>query len=182
LTLASFLEVDADEAMAFWARHPHIEYLNVAPNHFTPRNGWFTSEQPDNFLPNLRHLRAHWNDVLLLAPILSQLLSLSIHESINAQIPYLLRSVLPDGLPNLKSLNIGQAPTSSSNIENIEGGLWYETKNGVFFKRTADRAWSNVFDLFMHSIVRATPNLEEIGFHGSNFPLSDFVSTAEPAY
>jgi hypothetical protein len=123
----------------------------------------------------MHFLQVHWNDALRLAPILGQLLSLSFRGSINAQIPYLLRSVCPNGLPKLKSLVIGQTPHSSVENKNIEGSLWYENPDGVFQRGT--NKWSRrVSDGFMHSIVRGAPNLEEIGFHGDHFPLADFAS------
>ena len=121
--------------------------------------------------------QVHWNDALRLAPILGQLQSLSIHQSINAQIPYLLRSVCPtrNGLPKLKSLDIGQNPSSSAAYANKEGSLWYETPDGVFHHGT-NMSSRTVFDGFMHSIVRGAPNLEEIGFHGHAYPHANFVS------
>jgi len=125
--------------------------------------------------------QVHWNDALLLAPILGQLLSLSIHRSINAQIPYLLRSVCPNGLPKLKSLVIGQMSSSSVKNKSIEGGLWYETPDGVF-QRGTNKSSRTVFDGFMHSIVRGAPNLEEIGFYGDTFPLASFVSAGLSGY
>ena len=123
----------------------------------------------------MHFMQIHWNDALRLALILGQLLSLSIHGSINAQIPYLLRSVCPNGLPKLKSLDINQISDSSVKNKNIEGSLWYETPDGVF-QRGTNKSSRTVFDGFMHSIVRGAPNLEEIGFHGDYFPLGDFVS------
>jgi hypothetical protein len=74
----------------------------------------------------------HWDDVRLLAPILDQLFSLTIYRSVNAEIPYLLRFVLPNGLPNLKSLGIDQSPSSSRKNKTIEGSLWFESEDGTF--------------------------------------------------
>ena len=61
LSLASFSEVDAAQAMAFFERHPSIEYLNIASNFPGTNNCWFAPELPPNFLPNLRHLRVSGN-------------------------------------------------------------------------------------------------------------------------
>jgi hypothetical protein len=122
----------------------------------------------------------HWNDARLLAPILNQLFSLSINKSVNAQIPYLLRFVLPNGVPNLKSLVIGQSESTSRKNNTIEGSLWFERKNGTFQEAKTKTQSRSVFDSFMHSIVRAAPNLEELGFHGfDRFPLRNFVSLAD---
>lgn len=86
LSLAEFSEVDTLQAMAFWERHPSIEYLILASNLL--RQGdkhWFDgSVLPNKFLPKLLHLRVQLKDALVLAPILGQLLSLSVHRSINA--------------------------------------------------------------------------------------------------
>jgi hypothetical protein len=127
----------------------------------------------------MHFLQVKWNHALRLAPILGQLLSLSIYRSVNAQIPYLLRSVCPNGLPKLKSLGFNQTPHSSVKNEDVEGSLWYESPDGVFQRGT--NKWSrHVSDGFMHSIVRGAPNLEEIGFHGY-LHLADFVSASYQA-
>ncbi|KIM39326.1 hypothetical protein M413DRAFT_197303 [Hebeloma cylindrosporum] len=165
--------------MAFWERHPSIEYLNLASNLL--RQGdkhWFGgSILPNKFLPRLLHLRVQLKDALVLTPILGQLLSLSIHRSINAQIPYLLRSVCPNGLPKLKSLGIGQTRHSTRKNKKTESSLWYETADGVFV--CGKVRWStSVLDGFMHSVIRGAPNLEEIGFHGSCYLLAEFMSIA----
>ncbi|KAF8877825.1 hypothetical protein CPB84DRAFT_1794588, partial [Gymnopilus junonius] len=175
LTLATFSDMDTEQSMAFFERHPSIEHLNIASNGDT---GWFSSDLPDRFLPNLLHLTARWAEARLLAPILPQLLSLSIHRSINAQIPYLLRSVIPKGLPLLESLDIGQSASVDNDITAIEGSLWYESKDGTFHQARKRKQSRTVFESFMHSIVRACPNLEELAFHGSLFPLLYFVSIA----
>ena len=199
LSLKTFSDVKTSQAMAFWERHPSIVYLNVASDLPRADKHLFGIILPDKFLPNLRYLRvcgfSEWykmprilthfmqvncSDALRLALILSQLLSLSIHGSINAQIPYLLRSVCPNGLPKLKSLDIGQISHSSVKNKHIEGGLWYETPDGVF-QRGTNKSSRTVFNGFMHSIVRGAPNLEEIGFHGDYFPLADFVSAGNQA-
>lgn len=110
---------------------------------------------------------------------MDQLISLSIHKSVNAQIPYLLRSILPNGLPKLKSLGIGQAPRSSKRKNNTDdGSLWFESEDGTFQQLKTPNTSRTIFDSFMHSIVRAAPNLEELGFYGARLELSKFVSVA----
>ena len=69
-----------------------------------------------------------------MASHLPQLEFLSIGSSINGQVPYLLRSVIPNGLSNLKSLVIGQDPYSERDVKEIEGAMWYETEEGQFQK------------------------------------------------
>ena len=120
--------------------------------------------------------QAHFKDVRLLAPILNQLLSLFVCGTINAQVPYLLRSVLPEGLPNLKSLAIAQLPSASGKNINVEGSLWYESSDGKFHEVKVQKGSRNIFDNFIHSIARGAPNVEELGFHGYTLQFSDFVS------
>lgn len=77
----------------------------------------------------------------------------------------------------MKSLDIGQAPSSGTKNRNIEGSLWFESEDGSFKDSSKQKQMRTVFDSFMHSIVRATPNIEELGFHGFHSPLSRFVSS-----
>lgn len=91
------------------------------------------------------------------------------------QILYLLWYILPNGLPNLKSLNIDQSELSSknNNLNHIEGSLW----NEIEFKQTKWMQGSRTtFNSFVHSIVRAVPNLEELGFDRGICQFSDLVS------
>jgi hypothetical protein len=61
LSLKLFREVDTAQAMEFFDRHPSIEYLNITDNFLSdPSDRWFASELPQNFLPNLVHLRVSW--------------------------------------------------------------------------------------------------------------------------
>jgi hypothetical protein len=75
-------------------------------------------------------------------------------------------------------LDVGQAASSSRKNKNIEGSLWYESEDGTFQQTKTLKESRTVFDSFMHSIVRAAPNLEELGFHGALFELSKSVSVA----
>jgi hypothetical protein len=104
------------------------------------------------------------------------LISLTVYGSINAQIPYLLRSVLPNGLPNLKSLGIVQLPSNSGENVNLEGALWYETEDGRFREAKLEKAGRDVLNGYIHSIARTAPNLEEIGLHSIIIGQEGFVS------
>jgi hypothetical protein len=88
-------------------------------------------------------------------------------DSYNAQVPYLLRAVLPNGLPQLKSLEI-QQDIADPQDRKLEGVLWYETLDGDFrIEKNRKKAGSLDFaNGYMHSIVRGAPNLEELGLHG----------------
>ncbi|CAA7266339.1 unnamed protein product [Cyclocybe aegerita] len=166
-----------EEAMAFLERHPTIEYLNIAdPDWNAP---WFTNSLPNAFLPRLKHLKAHFKDVRTLAPILHQLVSLTVYESINAQVPYLLHSVLPDGLPNLKALRIEQSPSASSKNVNNEGSLWYETADGDFKEAKVHKGSRSVVDGYIHSVARGAPNIEELSFPSYSIDVADFANIAD---
>ncbi|KAF9532549.1 hypothetical protein CPB83DRAFT_846963 [Crepidotus variabilis] len=175
LSLVSFKDVDSELTIPFFLRHPSVEYLNIASDSLSYRS-WFISEIPGDILPNLHYLTVNYKDALKFAPILRQLISLSIHNSVNLQIPYLLREILPDGVPNLKSLVIGQTPeTPCMKQKSNRSHRWYEAKDGTFQQGDRDKAHKTVFDGFMHSIVRAAPNLEEIAFY-CQFSLLDCLS------
>lgn len=107
-----------------------------------------------------------------MASILPQLEFLSINSSVNGQIPYLLRSVLPNGLPKLKSLDITQIQDHTYNVRELEGAMWYETENGEFRQDTRIRRASRPMTdhCYIHSITRGAPNIEELCLRG--FPLA----------
>jgi hypothetical protein len=73
-------------------------------------------------------------------------------------------------------LDIGHVALPSRYYNNIEGSLWYESKDGTFHQAKMKEESRTIFDSFMHSIVRATPNLEELWFHDYFHRLSSFVS------
>ena len=59
LGLASFALEISVQAMAFWTRHPKLEFLKIFdPDGDTP---WFLRDSvlPQTFLPNLKHLKVH---------------------------------------------------------------------------------------------------------------------------
>jgi len=61
---------------------------------------------------------------------------------------------------------------------NVEGSLWYETKDGKFMEQpNVYKGSRRVLDGYMHSIARGAPNLEEIGFKSYAIDLSEFVSS-----
>jgi len=174
------------EGIAFWDRHPTLEYLDLRISVHRDKGSWFPYDLiiSPGFLPNLKYLKCHFNDARVLTPILHQLKGMAIYGSINAQVPYLLRSVLPDGLPNLKSLFIYHRVLLRRRSQGLEGALWCETEDGTFWEydiesecwytfegdtepifnkdlKTGTRVWRN----YVHSIVRGAPNLEEFGFN-----------------
>ncbi|KAF9477141.1 hypothetical protein BDN70DRAFT_922785 [Pholiota conissans] len=162
LSLHYFKVPDTASVMAFFRRHSHLESLSLVET----SGIWFTADIGDDFLPRLTHLKARFNSVRCLASILPRLSSLSFFDSYNAQVPYLLRNVLPHGLPRLKSLEIQQYVNGWQNLD-LEGALWYETLDGDFrTDPTGKMLPRNMVNGFMHSIVRSAPNLEELGIRG----------------
>lgn len=108
---------------------------------------------------------------------LPQLLYLGIDGSINGQIPHLLRAILPNGLPNLKSLEIHQSPEAKNHIRYLEGAMWYETANGEFRQeQRISKAYRTMADNYMHSIVRGAPNIEELCLEGEHLNAYMMVS------
>lgn len=125
-------------------------------------------------------LQAKFDDVRSLAPILKRLISLTIYNTINAQVPYLLRSILPSGLLNLKSLKISQTPIGNDGLrDEDEGAQWYETELGVFCLALpgweVEDASRDVTNGYIHSISRGAPNLEEICLHGNTVSIQRYV-------
>ncbi|KAF8188092.1 hypothetical protein BJ912DRAFT_1042670, partial [Pholiota molesta] len=157
---------DTEKVQSFFERHPQLETLSLESCIHT----WFSENIEVGFLPNLKHLKARFEDIRLLVPILPQLVSLGFTKSDNAQVPYLLRAVLPNGLPKLKSLEIEQEAPGWDACK-LEGALWYETLDGEFRTELNFKKMARDFTKgYMHSIVRGAPNLEELGLHG--VPLS----------
>ncbi|KAF8168713.1 hypothetical protein BJ912DRAFT_199381 [Pholiota molesta] len=153
---------DTAMVQGFFKRHPHLESLSLEKCSHT----WFSDNIEVGFLPNLKHLKARFEDIRSLVSVLPQLISLGFTESYNGQVPYLLRSVLPNGLPQLKSLEIEQVMYGLDDFT-LEGLLWYETLDGRFRKEKRRRKeWDILANGYMQSIVRGAPNLEELGLHG----------------
>ncbi|KAF8188098.1 hypothetical protein BJ912DRAFT_409941 [Pholiota molesta] len=164
LRLHDFHNHDTEMVQGFLKRHPQLESLSFEGCLHT----WFSDTIEVGMLPNLKHLKARFEDIRLLVPMLPQLVSLGFTQSYNGQVPYLLRSVLPNGLPQLRSLEIEQ-DIAGWDKRTLEGVLWYETLDGQF--RTENDGKKMVRDLmsgYMHSIVRGAPNLEELGLHAMN--------------
>lgn len=95
-------------------------------------------------------------------------MALSIQQSLNAQVPYLLRCLIPAGLPNLASLEIDQEWSADrETLNRYEGSRWYETPDGKFHvERRLKNAARTFMDDYIHSIVRGAPNLNELCLHG----------------
>ena len=96
------------------------------------------------------------------------LIRLSILNTCNAQGPYLLRAVVPEGvLLALRSLSIHR------NTENIpglrrEGYLWREDENGGVSQADESMPFREFDGNYIMSISKAAPNLEELELMGTS--------------
>ncbi|KAF8188118.1 hypothetical protein BJ912DRAFT_969248 [Pholiota molesta] len=157
---------ETSKIMAFFKRHPQLAGLSLV----NCVNNWFSDDVKEGFLPNLKHLKARFVDIRTLVPILPQLISLAFVQSHNAQVPYLLRAVLPNGLPQLKSLEIYEFPVNWDDRHSMEGVQWYETSDGKFHVEQKRKTMLKEVDFplkgYMHSIVKGAPNLEELALYG----------------
>ncbi|KAF9481013.1 hypothetical protein BDN70DRAFT_573303 [Pholiota conissans] len=184
LRLCMFVPGDLPEVMGFFRRHEQLESLSLMYSSisFLYSGQWFSDNVEDQFLPNLKHLKATFDNILTLAPILPRLISLSFAESVNFQVPYLLRAVIPDGLPRLKSLEIESARCSFYSPEDIEFSesiIWHETADGHFVIHSDSGTFvpRSFCDDYIRSIVRGAPNLEELGLHRFALSSTDVVSS-----
>ena len=93
----------------------------------------------------------------------------------NAQVPYLLRCLIPAGLRNLASLEIDRIwlGTNWDTLHKYEGSVWYEMSDGNFHEknptnpaRTFKEDYIIFYDDYIHSIVKGVPNLTELYLHG----------------
>lgn len=111
-------------------------------------------------------MQVRFADARALATHLGQLEHLSITDSYHFQIPYLLRSVIPDGLSTLKSLEVHQNPYYCLPIHD-EGALWYETEDGEFLQETTlGKPRKRIDSSYVQSIARGAPNIREFYLDG----------------
>ncbi|KAF8173448.1 hypothetical protein BJ912DRAFT_886147 [Pholiota molesta] len=165
LVLKGFVPESVSSAVSFWERHPALERLFLVRY----EGRWFPDQFQPRLLPNLKYLKATFADVRALAPVLPGLVSLSITLAVNGQIPYLLRSVIPTGLPCLRSLEFVHFNTAMSPLAEEEGAKWYETAEGIQIEAMSvdDATLDVALQTFMLSIARGVPNIEELGFRSN---------------
>lgn len=121
--------------------------------------------------------QARFSNVRALATHLSQLEHLSIIRSYNWQTPYLLRSVLPEGLPKLKSLEIHQVSCAEPFVRSTEGAMWYEAEDGQFLhEKKIKNAQKFVDGPYLHSVAQGAPHLRELCLQGSSLYMHRLVS------
>ena len=92
---------------------------------------------------------------------------LSLLYTRNAQGPYLLRAVVPEGvLLALRSLSIHRDSRNSPILQ--EGHLWREDENGGVSQADARRPSRQFDGNYIMSISKAAPNLEELELMGTS--------------
>ena len=102
-------------------------------------------------------------DISALLPLLGQLRSLCIFDTYNMQVPYLLSHLLQTTLPNLRSLEVKQN-FMTTQADSLEGVHWSPTAydGGACVLATQSKG-------YISFLVKACPNLEELGFLGRHF-------------
>jgi len=95
-----------------------------------------------------------------------QLVSLTVTASYNAQVPYLLRSVLPNGLPSLRSLGIHQYSGKGSRDFFQEDARWEEDEHGNVGESSKRKMAQSFNAAYMISLARGAPNIEELELTG----------------
>ncbi|KAF8188107.1 hypothetical protein BJ912DRAFT_969213 [Pholiota molesta] len=142
---------DTEMVEGFFRRHPHLESLSLEGF----GHPWFSENIEVGFLPNLKHLKAAFDHIRALIPILPQLVSLRFTEDYRRQVPHFLHAALRNGLPRLRSLEIdhGIIDVGLDNSERTSG--------------------------HMHPIARGAPNLEELALHGVDLTSAASVRTLE---
>jgi hypothetical protein len=120
-----------------------------------------------------------FDQVSMLVPLLGdQLVNLTISNSINGQVPYLLRSVLPNGLPSLRSLGITQRKSFDFAEARLPGCRWREEEDGTIREVIIHNAPTKVDLAYIKSLARGAPNLEELELDAKcQFPI---VRTCSP--
>jgi len=179
LSLDGFILEHPELAAEFWSFHSNLEQVELLSPRYTA-GSYFEGVLTGTF-PRLTSLKAPFADVCMLMPILGdQLVNLTILKSINAQVPYLLRSVLPNGLGSLRSLGIHQEATKHSKEILREGGQWHEDEHGNIREISiSKRKAARFFDApYIMSLARGAPNLEDLELIGSCKPPIGPIATS----
>lgn len=130
-----------------------------------------------SMLPNAV-LKPNFPDVLALRPILHQLTFLSVCHNYNGKLPYLLREVLPNGLPDLKSLHTRAVSITGNRPDIIpEGGRWFECLHGHVHERWILRdMFSSITGNYLESIAVGIPNFVELALETCGLPTNTSLS------
>lgn len=148
---------------------------------------WFNDFEV-GMLPNLRYLevirscnislnasylivwQCNVDYALALLPGASKMLiRLSLLDTYNAQGPYLLRAVVPEGvLLALRSLSIHRDSGNSHGPKPREGHQWREDENGGVSQANAKKPSRQFDGNYIMSISKAASNLEELELMGTS--------------
>jgi hypothetical protein len=112
----------------------------------------------------------------LLPHVFSQLVSLTLLGTVNAQVLHLLRVVTRGGvLPHLRSLGIELISSSHSRKVKLEGNRWYEDDGG-HISEVSKRKALRYFDVnYLVTLAKAVPSIEELELLGcSNISIVSF--------
>lgn len=175
LILDGFYITEPELINNFWQCHPGLETLTLGPN---VDGAWFAGFTGD-MLPNMTVLSTLFHEARILLPyVAKRLKSLTLFKTYNAQAPYLLRTVVPNGvLPSLRSLSIHLITSSHAKDVIREGNRWREEEGRVTeaSKRNAGR-W---FDgNYLMSVAKATPHLRELHLSGTSRDTLDNLTSA----
>ena len=103
----------------------------------------------------------------LLPHVFSQLVSLTLVETINAQALYLLRVITPGGiLPRLRSLGIHLITSSDPNYSEAEGNRYYEDDEGHVLETSKLKALRCFNTNYLLILAKAVPGVEELELLG----------------
>lgn len=95
---------------------------------------------------------------------------MTISSSINAQVPFLLRSVLPNGLASLRSLGIYQRGSNHTREIIWEGSRWHEDEDGNISEVSKKKSATLIDASYIISLARGAPNLQELELIGESKP------------
>ena len=106
---------------------------------------------------------------MLLPHVAKRLKSLTLLATCNAQAPYLLRTIVPDGvLPMLRSLSIHLLSSSHAKYVIREGNRWREDEEGRITEASKRKARRWFDGNYLTSVAKATPRLQELHLSGAS--------------
>ncbi|TFK21833.1 hypothetical protein FA15DRAFT_658025 [Coprinopsis marcescibilis] len=152
--------VDVETFMSFWKRHPTLESIKLQ------EQGYFSEDVTgiQDFLPNLKHLTARIKDVRMLVSLLHRLTSLSIYNCLQAQVAYLFRTLLSEGLPQLRSLTVNHIPDAIDYEEGSES----TDENSSDLEGEPGFGGEISSSQYLDHVAHTAPNLEEFAWNEVN--------------
>jgi len=177
LILEGFDASQPDLMNDFWLSHSGLRKLVLGPKII---GQWF-GRFDESMLPNLVVFGGLPHDARTVLPhVAKRLKRLTLFNTHNAQGPYLLRAITPDGiLPVLRSLSIHLLTLPQSITINmltphasrdsvLEGNRWREDEMGNVTKTSKSKAQRRFDGNYIMSISNAAPHLEELELSGTS--------------